>query len=48
MLERIMRTYKLLTLAAAIVIIVLEALVFSRASTDAPDIGTPTTATPAS
>jgi hypothetical protein len=36
-----MRSYKLVTLGAAIAIIALEALLFSRASTDAPDIGTP-------
>ena len=36
-----MKTYKLLTLGAAIAIIALEAFLFSRASTDAPDIGAP-------
>jgi hypothetical protein len=40
-LETAMKSYKLLTLGAAIAIIALEALLFSRASTDAPDIGTP-------
>jgi hypothetical protein len=34
-----MRTYKLLSLGAAMAIIALEAFLFSRASTDAPDIG---------
>lgn len=44
-----MRTYKALALGAAIVIIVFEALLFSRASKDAPDIGTPiSVATPES
>jgi hypothetical protein len=42
MLETAMKSYKLLTLGAAIAIIALEALLFSRASTDAPDIGIPT------
>jgi hypothetical protein len=45
MLEMTMKTYKFLTLGAAIVIILFEALLFTRASADAPDIGTPTTAT---
>jgi hypothetical protein len=38
-----MKPYKLLTLGAAIAIIALETFVFSRASTDAPDIGTAST-----
>jgi hypothetical protein len=44
MLETAMKSYKLLTLGAAIAIIALEALLFARASTDAPDIGIPTSA----
>ena len=36
-----MKSYKLVTLGAAIAIIALEALLFSRASTDAPDVGIP-------